>query len=57
MIKKIFPIGWVYAKKQTWVTGNQHIFKTGFMIDFISQLRGIKCPKPIFLVISCQGGN
>ena len=29
MIKKNFPTGRVYSKKQTRVTANQHIFKSG----------------------------
>ena len=35
-----FPTGRVYSKKQTWVTANQHIFKSGLIqkLIFIQKL-------------------
>ena len=44
MIKKLFPTGRVYSKKQTRVTVDQHIFKSGLIyklfliINFINQI-------------------
>ena len=32
--KNVFPTGQVYSKKQTWVTANQHIFKSGLVVRF-----------------------